>query len=134
MSSTHGFIIVLPIVHSYNVHDFSDFQKISRRTLTKFVFTHSDIALFVNCFDNSLQALSSRNRALITIGFFYFISERPHDDGWIVLVFFNHHSQIKVRPLFTWFSIWMGCFLIKESAVVIGLFTMIPRIECFFLY
>ena len=134
MSPTHCFIVMLAIVHPYDIHNFSDFDKAARRTLAKLIFTHGDIAFCVNGLDNCLQALSCRNRTRISIGFFNFISKRPHDDRWIVLVFFDHHSQVKVRPFLTWFSIWMGCFLVKETAVVIGLLTVVPSIKCFFLY
>ena len=129
MSSTNSFIITLSIVHTHSIHDFCNFQEITCRRTTKFIFTHGYVTLGINRFDNSLQTFSSFNRTRTTIRFLYLISKRPHHNRRIVLITFYHCPKIKIRPLLSLLSLGMSRILIKETSIVVSLLATIPSVK-----
>ena len=133
MRSTNRIIKTFTIVHTDSIHDFCEFQEITCRCTTKFIFTHGDITFSINRLDNSLQTLSSFDRTRTTIRLFHLISKRPHNNRRIVLIAFYHCSKIKIRPLLTLFSLWVCCILIKEPSIVVCFLTTIPGIKSFLL-
>ena len=134
MRSTNRIIKTFTIVHTDSIHDFCEFQKITCRCTTKFIFTHGDITLSINRLDNSFQTFSCLDRTRTTICLFHLISKRPHDDRRIVLITFYHCSKIKIRPLLTLLSFRMSCILIKEPSIVVSLLATIPSIKSFLLH
>ena len=129
MLSTNRIIKTFTIVHTDSIHNFCNFQEITCRCTTKFIFTHGYVTLSINRFDNSLQTFSSFNRTRTTICLLYLISKRPHHNRRIVLITFYHCSKIKIRPLLTLLSFRMSCILIKEPSIVVSLLATIPSIK-----
>ena len=69
----------------------------------------------------------------ITIGFTDFVSDRPHEDSWVIFISFDHGTKIVVRPFFTFSSFWVSGIFFKETSVVIWFLATIPRIKGLFL-